>query len=66
MKRGHAVQWSLLWALYETLHGQTPKALLALQAALETADDNMHVRQHALGCPGIPLFERFEGFSTWL
>ena len=43
MKRSKSVHWSLTWALYETLHGQTPKALSALQAALETADGNMHV-----------------------
>ncbi|KAL3148134.1 hypothetical protein ABBQ38_014415 [Trebouxia sp. C0009 RCD-2024] len=45
MKRSHAVHWSLNWALYETLHGQTPNALSALQAALETADDNTHLQQ---------------------
>ena len=43
MKRSHAAHWSLNWALYETLHGQGPKALLALQAALKTAEGNMHV-----------------------
>ena len=43
MKRSHAAHWSLNWALYETLHGQGPKALSALQAALKTAEGNMHV-----------------------
>ena len=43
MKRSHAAHWSLNWAMYETLHGQGPKALSALQAALKTAEGNMHV-----------------------
>lgn len=43
MKRSHAAHWSLNWALYESLHGQGPKALSALRAALQTAEGNMHV-----------------------
>ena len=43
MKHSHAAHWSLNWALYESLHGQGPKALSALRAALQTAEGNMHV-----------------------
>lgn len=43
MKRSHAAHWSLNWALYESLHGQGPKALSALRAALQTAEGNMQV-----------------------
>ncbi len=44
MKRNHAAHWSLNLALYEALHGQTPQALLALQAAQKTAEGSLHVR----------------------
>lgn len=45
MQRKHAAHWSLNLAMYATLDGQASQALLAMRAALQTAEGNVHVRQ---------------------
>ena len=45
MQRKHAVHWSLNLAMYATLDGQASQALLAVRAALQTAEGNVHVGQ---------------------